>query len=50
MEKSPRFKIVEDGPSRFVLVDNESDDPAPVYATMEEAMAAARVARRGAQP
>lgn len=36
----PRFEILEDGPNRYVLVDNESDDPTPVYSTMIEAMAA----------
>lgn len=38
----PRFEILEDGPGRFVLVDNESDDPAPVYLTKEDAERAMR--------
>jgi len=32
-----RFEVLNDGPNRWVLFDNESDDPAPVYATEAEA-------------
>jgi hypothetical protein len=32
-----RFEILEDGPARFVLVDNCSDEPAPVFKTRDEA-------------
>jgi len=35
-----RYTIVMDGPSRFVLADNESDEPASVYETAELAQAA----------
>lgn len=35
-----RFTILNDGPDRFVLVDTESDAPAPVYTTAAEAEAA----------
>lgn len=35
-----RFEILNDGPGRWVLVDNESDDPAPVYDTQAAAEAA----------
>lgn len=42
--KRPRFEIIDNGPLSFVLVDNESDDPAPCYTTREEAEAAKRVA------
>jgi sarcosine oxidase gamma subunit len=36
-----RFEIVNDGPNRWVLVDNQSDDPSPVYQTEAEARAIA---------
>lgn len=26
-----RFEILNDGPSRYVVLDNWSDDPAPVF-------------------
>lgn len=29
----PRWEVINDGPDRWVLVDNESDDPCPVYET-----------------
>lgn len=35
-----RFTILNDGPSRFVLCDIQSEEPAPVYETAEEAQAA----------
>lgn len=41
-----RFEIVEDGPMRFVLVDNDDDQPAPVYATRKTAENALRLAQR----
>lgn len=35
---SERFEVLNDGPSRWVLVDHENaDDPAPVYRTEREA-------------
>ncbi len=34
------YRILEDGPGRFVLVDERSDDPAPVYVTIDAATAA----------
>lgn len=36
----PRFEVLNDGPGRWVLVDNGSDDPCPVYPTEEAANAA----------
>jgi hypothetical protein len=36
-----RFEIVNDGPNRWVLVDNQSDDPSSVYQTEGEARAIA---------
>lgn len=38
--QEPRFAIVNDGPGRWVLVDNWSDDPCPVYESREAAQAA----------
>jgi hypothetical protein len=35
-----RFQILEDGPEQWVLVDNTSDDPCPVYTTRAAAEAA----------
>jgi hypothetical protein len=32
-QAKPRYEVVNDGPDRWVLVDNWSDDPAPVYET-----------------
>jgi len=32
-----RFEVLNDGSNRWVLCDNESDDPAPVYETEAEA-------------
>lgn len=32
-----RFKIVNDGRARFVLVDEFSDDPAPVFPSYDAA-------------
>jgi hypothetical protein len=29
----PRFEILNDGPDRWVAVDNASDDPHPVFST-----------------
>ncbi|MEI9995155.1 MAG: hypothetical protein WDM91_11210 [Rhizomicrobium sp.] len=34
------FSILQDGPARYVLADNRSDDPCPVYVTLCGAMAA----------
>ena len=34
-----RFEIYEHGSEGFVVVDNQNDDPAPVFATLEEARA-----------
>ena len=31
------YSILEDGPNRYVLVDDRTDDPAPVYSTAEAA-------------
>ena len=39
-----RFYILQDGPGRFVVCDDESDDPAPVYPTREAAEVAMRAA------
>jgi len=32
------FSIIEDGPDRFVLLDDRSEDPAPVFETAERAV------------
>lgn len=45
-----RFKVIEDGEGRWVLVDNLSDDPAPVYDTLEEALAACKRLREETRP
>lgn len=37
-ELPPRFRILNDGPGREVLVDDHTDDPAPVFATRAEAI------------
>lgn len=39
-----RAEILNDGPDRWVLVDIESDEPAPVYLTKEAAYEAAESA------
>jgi len=31
------YSIIEDGPERFVLVDDRSEDPAPVFLSVEAA-------------
>lgn len=35
------FRILRDGPGRYVLVDDRTNDPAPVFPTCEEAAATA---------
>lgn len=32
-EERAHFSITEDGPDRFVLADDRTDDPAPVFST-----------------
>lgn len=32
-----RWEVISDGPGRWVLVDHENDDPAPVFKTKAEA-------------
>lgn len=39
----PGFRVLNDGPGREVLMDDRSDDPAPVFATAKEAAARAWV-------
>lgn len=34
------FHVLSDGPDRYVLIDDRSDDPAPVYESEVEAYAA----------
>ena len=43
VELPPGFRVLNDGPGREVLVDDKTDDPAPVFATREEAAAQAWV-------
>lgn len=45
-----RYQIFEDGPGRFVLVDNESDDPSPVFRTREEAKVSIRKCKSPTAP
>lgn len=33
----PGFRVLNDGPGREVLIDDRTDDPAPVFPTMEAA-------------
>ena len=37
----PGFRILNDGPGREVLVDDRTDDPAPIFPTRQEAAATA---------
>lgn len=37
-----RYQILNDGPGRWVLVDNQSDEPCPVYMSRAEAELALR--------
>lgn len=45
-----RFQILNDGPDRYVLNDTDTDDPAPVFRTKEEAERRARLEEQGLRP
>lgn len=38
-EERKHFKVLNDGEDRYVLCDDRTDDPAPVYQTEKDAMA-----------
>jgi hypothetical protein len=39
-DERKHYSILNDGPGRYVLCDDRSDEPAPVYETEAEAYAA----------
>lgn len=38
-EERKHFKVLNDGEARYVLCDDRTDDPAPVYPTEKDAVA-----------
>lgn len=49
-DSAQRWSVINDGPDRWVLVDSENDELAPVYDTMEAAQAAMRDLEEAATP